>query len=197
MKSGAGAVRFEALLFKVKFEGSREYERVDLALNGRCMLPDLREFPCVTLNVSENGLAVESEAPGEVGEPVVAYIDQLGRLEGAIVRHLDNGFAITMPARDAKREKLAARVDWLMHQRLFGASDQRRLERIAPVEDRTILKTPEGGEYAAILVDISSGGAAINVETIPPIGTPVTVGRTQAHVVRHFPGGIAVAFNVA
>jgi PilZ domain len=190
-------VRIDALLFKIKFEGSREHERVELALNGRYMLPDRREFSCSTLNVSQNGLAVEGEAPGAVGQPIVAYIDQLGRVEGPIVRHFDNGFAIKLSAPEAKREKLAARVAWLVQHRLLGASDHRRQDRLTPVEDRTMLKTPDGAEHVATLVDISSAGAAINVESIPPIGTPVTVGRTQAHVVRHFPGGIAVAFNAA
>jgi PilZ domain len=190
-------VRCDALLFKITFEGSREHERVDLALNGRYMLPDHSEFACSTLNVSQNGVAVESEGHAEVGEPVVAYIDQLGRIEGNVVRHLDNGFAIKMSAPETKREKLAARILWLVQHRLLGASNNRREDRLPPVDDRTTLKTPDGGEYSATLVDISSQGAAINVETIPPIGTPVTVGRTQAHVVRHFPGGVAVAFNAA
>jgi hypothetical protein len=188
-------VRANAMLFKFEFEARRQHERVDLALAGRYMLENRREFTCCTIDVSPSGVAVECDEKGEIGEQVIAYIDQLGRIEGAIVRQLDRGFAVKTLAPAAKSEKLASRIAWLVEQQTNGAIDNRRLPRVIPDDERTILRTPDGGEYRATLIDISFEGAAINVETAPPIGSPVSIGQTRGHVVRHFAGGIAVSFQ--
>jgi hypothetical protein len=70
-----------------------------------------------------------------------------------------------------------------------------RLDGMAPVGGLTTLTTPEGVESVATVIDITNQGAAINVETAPPIGSRVAVGRMWARVVRHFAGGIAVTFQ--
>ena len=82
-----------------------------------------------------------------------------------------------------------------VNRQALGLPEDRRHERIAPHYSRTTLKTSDGREYAAKLIDISISGAAMNVEASPPIGAPVTVGQTPAQVVRHFVGGIAVEFT--
>ena len=58
------------------------------------------------------------------------------------------------------------------------------------------------GVYDCHLVDISGGGALIESRTYPPIGEAVTlrlrdVGQLKATVVRHVPGGFAVAFYIS
>jgi hypothetical protein len=45
------------------------------------------------------------------------------------------------------------------------------------------------------LIDVSTGGAALEVDVTPPVGAPVTIGQQRAHVSRHFAGGIAVTFD--
>ena len=66
-----------------------------------------------------------------------------------------------------------------------------------PGKPENLLRMPDGREYPAALLDISAPGAALGVDAAPPIGSAVTVGRTAARVVRHFPGGIAVSFDDA
>ena len=183
------------MLFENRFEGCRQHQRVELKLPGRFMLRDRCERPCWTIDVSPNGLAVESDEKGQIGDPVVAYINQLGRIEGVLVRQFQKGFAVKALAPAAKTEKLAAQIAWLAQRQMFGAPGDLRRERLAPDGGRTTLTTPDGVEYVATVIDISSHGAAINVETAPPIGSPVTIGQTRARVVRHFAGGIGVTFQ--
>jgi hypothetical protein len=182
-------------LSQTDFKGSRRYPRVGLNLPGRYMLQDQREYLCSTINVSANGLAVESNEKVRIGETVVVYINQLGRIEGTVARQLPRGFAIATVVSPAKIEKLIARINWLAERQQAGASDDRPRERAAPENDRIVLRTPDGGEYFVTLFDVSSRGAAMNVACAPPIGAEVMVGRTRAHVVRHFASGIAVTFQ--
>jgi c-di-GMP-binding flagellar brake protein YcgR len=183
-----------APLVDVKALERRRHQRVKLLLLGRYMLEDRHEYSCRTIDISPGGVAIEGAAKGKIGERVVAYFNQIGRVEGAIVRHLDAGFAIQMRLPVLKREKLAEQLTWLVNRQALGLPEDRRHERIAPHFARTTLKMPDGHEYAARLIDISISGAAMNVEATPAIGSPVVVGSTAAQVVRHFSGGLAVEF---
>ena len=134
-------------------------------------------------------------AAQQIGDCVVAYINQLGRMEGQITRQLQNGFAFKVAAPPRKIEKLAARIAWLVQRDVFGVPDNRRQERVEAEDGQIIVTTPDGEEHVATLIDVSSEGAAMSVAIAPPIGSPVTVGQRRARVVRHFAGGVAVKFQ--
>jgi c-di-GMP-binding flagellar brake protein YcgR len=183
-----------ATLVDVKPLERRRHQRVKIVLLGRYMLEDRHEYSCQTIDVSPGGVAIEAAVKGNIGERVVAYFSQIGRVEGAIARHFDKGFAIQMRLPVLKREKLAEQLTWLVNRQALGLPEDRRHERIAPHFTRIALKTPDGSEFPARLIDISISGAAMNVDASPPIGSPVVVGETPAQIVRHFSGGVAVEF---
>jgi c-di-GMP-binding flagellar brake protein YcgR len=91
----------------------RRFQRVNVDLLGRYMLPDRREFPCQVVNMSPGGMAVIAPVSAQPGERVIAYVDHLGRLEGHVARLFQNGFAMTISATIRKRDKLAAQLTWL------------------------------------------------------------------------------------
>jgi len=182
-------------MLEVKLQERRRYERFELALPGRCMLYDRLEYPCWTVDVSPAGVGIIGLHKGDIGERIVAYISHIGRVEGMIARRFAKGFALEIQAPALKREKLAQRIAWLIKRETSGAPDERQHERVSAENQQTKLRTPDGREYLAALIDVSVPGAALNVDAAPPIGSPVTIGRTSARVVRHFPGGIAVSFN--
>ena len=128
------------------------------------------------------------------GERIVAYLNQIGRVEGRVARIFPGGFAIRMNVPPTKRDKLASQLAWLAKRQALGLPQDRRHERIAPRDRYTILQLPNGREYTATLIDISMSGAALNVDCEPPIGARVIVGATPAEVVRHVNCGIAVEF---
>lgn len=173
----------------------RRHSRVKVALIGRYMLSDRCEYPCQTIDISPGGLAVVAPVVGRPGERVIAYFDHIGRVEGVLVRAIPNGFAMTIAATPRKREKLADQLTWLANRQILGLPEDRRHDRLTPSRSRSLLILQDGREIPCRVTDVSLSGAAIQIDIQPPLGTPVTLGRTAAKVVRHFDGGIAVEFT--
>jgi hypothetical protein len=182
-------------LIDTKVQERRRHQRVKVVLPGRYMLEDRREYPCRTVDISPGGVAFAALAKGRLGERVVAYLTQIGRLEGTIARHFDEGFAIQMKLPTLKREKLADQLTWLANRQALGMAEDRRHERIAPRHVHVTMKTTSGHEHLGKLIDVSISGAALAVAAKPPIGSSVIIDETPAQVVRHFEGGVAVEFD--
>lgn len=185
----------DSMVLGSTFEARRQLERAKLRLPGRCLLANRIESLCTTIDLAACGVAVECGDQGQVGDHVVAYINQLGRVEGEIARQLQNGFAFKITAPPRKIEKLATRIAWLIQHDGFGAPDNRRRERVEVDDGHIVVTTPDGEEHFATLIDVSSDGAAINIAIAPPNGSSVTVGGRRARVVREFDGGIGVRFQ--
>src|SRR5262247_4060053 len=166
-------------------EERRRFQRVRVNLLGRYMLADRREFPCQVINMSPGGMALIAPVAGQVGERVIAYVDHLGRLEGIIARHIDNGFAMTVSAAPRKRDKLAAQLTWLANRQILNLPEDRRHDRIVPRNPSAVLTFDDGSKMACRIIDLSLSGAAVSSATRPEVGTPVNLGRVQARVVRH------------
>jgi hypothetical protein len=173
----------------------RRHQRLALTLLGRYMLANRLEYPCQTINVSPGGLALLAPVAGGIGERVVVYLDQVGRVEGKIVRHFPNGFAMTISATVRKREKLASQLTWLVNKALLGLPEDRRHERLEPRNPRTLVTLPDGRKIVARLIDVSHSGAAVAVDEMLESGLRIVVGRMPAKIIRAFDGGIAVEFH--
>jgi len=175
-------------------EERRRFQRVKVHLLGRYMLPDRREYPCQVVNMSPGGLALLGQGVGRVGDRVVAYLDHIGRVEGKIVRLIDNGFAMTVGATPRKRDKLAAQLTWLANRDILNLPEDRRHERIVTRNPQSRILFDDGLELACRIIDVSQSGAAIAADYRPAIGTPVTLGVVPARVVRHLDDGFALEF---
>jgi hypothetical protein len=173
----------------------RRHQRVAIVLLGRYMLEDKREFTCQTTDMSPGGLAILAPVRGNIGERVVVYLDQIGRVEGKIARHTERGFALQMNLPFGKREKIANQLTWLVNRDALGMPEDRRHERIVPHRLHAILKIEGDREHVVKLIDISVSGAAINTPAKPGIGTKVVLGQTAGHVIRLFEGGLAISFD--
>ncbi|HEX2216050.1 MAG TPA: PilZ domain-containing protein [Xanthobacteraceae bacterium] len=176
-------------------EERRRFQRVRVNLLGRYMLLDRREFPCQVVEMSPGGMALVAPVSAKPGERVIAYIDHLGRLEGAVTRTLPNGFAMTIAATARKRDKLAAQLTWIANRHILGLPEDRRHGRQSPRNTRTTVILPNGVTVTCHLIDVSLSGAAVHTDARPPVGSLITVGRTQARVVRHRDDGIGVEFT--
>ena len=172
----------------------RRYQRVKVTLLGRYMLEDRREFPCQTLDMSPGGVALFAPERPKIGERVVAYIDELGRIEGVCIRLLPNGFALTLTMPRAKREKLADQLTWFANRAVLGLPEDRRHERIVPRNARSVVKLPDGTEFPVKIIDVSVSGAAMQTTAKPKMGAIVMVGSTQGRVVRVGAESIAIEF---
>ncbi|MDF2994956.1 MAG: pilus assembly protein PilZ [Xanthobacteraceae bacterium] len=182
-----------ALLLPLSDE-RRRHQRVRVALLGRFMLEDRREFPCQTINMSPGGVAISAPVIARVGERVVAYLDHVGRIEGVVVRQFDSGFAVSIWATLRRRDKLADQLTWLANRQLLGLPEDRRHERTTPRDTLSTVTFPDGTEINCRVIDVSLSGAAVASDLRPAIGTIVMLGKTKGTVVRHIEQGFAVEF---
>jgi len=173
------------------------FQRVKVSILGRYMLADKREFPCQILEMSPGDAIVIAPVPGQVGERVVAYLDHVGRIEGSIIESVDGGFVMEVGGTPRKRDKLAAQLTWLANKDILDLPEDRRHERVVPDNRHSTVILDDGRRYNCKIIDISLSGAAIELAVRPAMGTPVTLGRMRARVVRHFPNGVAVEFASA
>jgi hypothetical protein len=179
------------------FVPSGRYQRVKISVLGRYMLQDRREFPCQVLEMSPGDAAVIAPIAGQVGEKVIAYLDHIGRVEGTVIGQLDGGFTMDVVASPRKRDKMAAQLTWLANKDILNLPEDRRHERVVPDNRHSTVVLDDGRRYNCKIIDISLSGAAIELAVRPAMGTPVTLGRMRARVVRHFQDGVAVEFASA
>jgi hypothetical protein len=173
----------------------RRHKRVPLTLLGRFMRANKQEFPCKLHDVSAGGAAIIAPVEVEEGERIVAYFDQLGGLEGSVVRLFEGGFAIQLSATQHKREKLIAQLTWLINRGELTGEDERKHERIVPNSTKSMLKLDEGIVIPCQVLDVSISGASIGTEARPPIGQEIVLGKLRAVVVRYHKQGIGVRFR--
>ena len=178
---------------RTRAEATR-FQRVKISVLGRYMLADRREFPCQVLEMSPGDAMVVAPVAGVVGEKVIAYIDHLGRIEGVITAQIDGGFVMDISASSRKRDKMAAQLTWLANKDLLNLPEDRRHERVVPDIRHSTVVLYDGRRYNCKIIDISLSGAAIELDVRPAMGTPVTLGRMRARVIRHFQNGVAVEF---
>lgn len=172
----------------------RRYQRVQLSLLGRCMMPDQRECPCQVSEISPGDASIVCPFSGDVGERVIAYVDNIGRIEGVILGKTDQGFVMSISASQRKRDKLADTLTWLANRNVLNLDEDRRHLRRTPKRSEATIVLADGTSHVIRVIDMSLSGAALSTNLRPPIGSPVRLGRLGARVVRHFDDGIGIEF---
>ncbi|MFA5951298.1 MAG: PilZ domain-containing protein [Hyphomicrobium sp.] len=172
----------------------RRHKRFSLTLLGRFMRANRQEFPCKLTEISVGGALIMSPVDVDVDERIVAYVDELGGLEGTVARVFDGGFAMRLTVSPHKRDKLAAHITWLVNKDVVGGVEARRHQRIAVANKTSTLKLAEGSSIACEVLDVSLSGASIGTNARPPIGSQVMFGKMRSRVMRYHDRGIGVLF---
>jgi len=175
-------------------EERRRFQRVPLSLLGRCMFPDRRECPCQLVEISPGDASFVSPISGETGERVIAYIDNIGRVEGVIIDKTEHGFVMSISASQRKRDKMADTLTWLANRHVLNLAEDRRHLRRAPRRTDATIILSDGASHNVRVIDMSLSGAALSTTLRPPLGSPVRLGRLGARVIRHFDDGIGIEF---
>lgn len=175
--------------------------RVVLSLPGRYVLVRRRalhgkppEFACRLVNMSPHGMVLAGPVIGAVGEPVVTYFDEFGRLEGKVIRRLYGGFAMSIEADDDLLTKLESKLVWLDAHQREDIPNTRQHKRIVPENPHSTLILADGTTVPCFVIDMSASGVAVSADLRPPIGMPLAVGTVVGRVVRRFAEGFAVHF---
>jgi PilZ domain len=160
---------------------------------GRFMLPDMSEHPCQVVDVTIDGATFMSAKISPRGQTLVAYLDEIGRVEAISAGPVPGGFRINFSLQGARLERLQQRIQWLL-ERETGVAESRRHSRYEPSEKVSQIVLPDGRVYNCEVIDISISGAAIKTEVMPSVGTFVMLGKMRARVVRYLETGVAVEF---
>ena len=161
---------------------------------GRFMLPDMSEHACQVLDMTNEGATfITSEVPAP-GLAIVAYLEDLGRVEVKSGVAINGGFKVHYSYSGARLERLLTRIEWIKQRTTGGAADQRRHARFEPKDKASSIVLPDGRVYACEVMDISVSGAAIKTDVMPSIGTYLMVGKMKGRVVRYLENGVGIEF---
>ena len=176
------------------FEERRRHNRSQMNLNVRFLLHDGSEHNGIVTNISVGGMAIQTSATPAPGSIIIAYVQDLGRLEGLVSRAEGEGFAVrlTLSAlrRDKLEEKLGTNAKLAEDQGIEGRRHER--EAMAGV---TRVQRSDGREIQCRVIDLSLGGVSVATSEWPPLGEQVMVGKMRGRVVRHHSQGFAIEFT--
>lgn len=167
---------------------------VKCSLFGRFMLPDMSEHPCQVTSIGLDGATFASETVATPGQTIVAYLEEIGRVEATAATSIEGGFTVSFALTGARRDRFDQRLRWLQQKELGAGVEERRHTRFEPRDARSQITLPDGREYLCEVVDISLSGAAVKVDVMPSLGTHVLLGKMRGRVVRYLETGIGIEF---
>lgn len=173
----------------------RRFRRIGVDLSGRLMDRNGEEFDCRTLDISAGDARLATSATAHIGDRLIVYLSELGRVEAEIVRLLGGAtVAVQFNVSAHKRERIAEQL-MLMINPACGVEDERRNTRyngsgVLPVE------LEDGTSIPCEILDFSLVGLAVKTMRVRPlIGAWVKVGSQYGRVSRYIEQGFAVDFE--
>ncbi len=160
---------------------------------GRFMLPDMSEHACQVVDVTPEGATFLTADVPTMGQNIVAYVEEIGRLEAVSGANLPGGFRVDFTMQGSRLNRLQQRIRFLQ-ERDPSAEDSRRHARFEPSEKQSQISLPDGRVYNCEVLDISVSGAAIKTEVMPSVGTYVMLGKMRGRVIRYLDHGVAIEF---
>jgi hypothetical protein len=179
----------------VSSQERRRQSRARLNLHVRFLLQDGSENAGIVDDISIGGMNIVSNVAAEDGSVIIAYVEDLGRLEGVVARVDDRGIAVRLVLSPLRREKLQERLGaGLGIPAPAKGIEGRRFER-ETTKGAAMVRRADGTELAARVTDLSLGGVAVEAAEWPPLGEQVMVGKMRGRVVRHNENGFAIEFS--
>jgi hypothetical protein len=163
-------------------------------LFGRFMLPDMSEHPCQVQDISLEGANFITTTVPTRGQPIVAYLEEVGRVEATSANPIEGGFRVSFSLTGARRDRFESRLRFFIDKQKGATAEDRRHTRFEPANKSSQITMPDGREYTCEVIDISLSGAAIKVEVMPSLGTNILLGKMRGRVVRYLDNGIAIEF---
>jgi hypothetical protein len=169
-------------------------ERMPQNFPARLLLPGGAERRCaVTAIDPDSALFLLAEPPAE-GTPLVAYIEEIGRVDGTAGEAAPDGLWVNFSFSGNRQPRFVRHLRWLVRRERGLAAAERRHTRYEPRSKSTRFTLPGGQEQPCEVIDISLSGAGLRSPIRPAIGALVTLGRMKGSVVRHFADGFAIEF---
>lgn len=161
---------------------------------GRFMLPDMSEYPCQVSELTVNGAVFAAKTVPEKDIQIVAYIDEVGRVEGLSGDPVQGGFRVVFSHSGQRKERFASRLAGGAGKNTTAGTDLRRHARYLPSDGQSHISLPDGRIYPCEIIDISLSGAAVKVDVMPSLGTYIMLGKMRGRIVRYVEAGVAIEF---
>lgn len=183
--------------FKASDAREKRHSKVRVDLDGRFMLPSKQEYSCKVLEMSTGEMLIACDVTPALGEALIIYIAELGRLEGTVERREEEGFVVGLSLSTLKHRKIAELLVWYANRAAFDVADNRRHKRFVPLMQLTTLHLPNGKECMGRINDVSASGVSITVNLKTPIlvGSTLFVGSKKATVLRLKESGFVAKFD--
>ena len=175
-------------------QDKRRFRRILMAIHGRFLDASSEEHAMVTQDISCAGAHLITPHRPAVGETVVLYLDELGRVAGTVVRHTQHGFGVVFHVTARKRDKIVDRLTWLWNRDALGLTDEREMQRYA-AGGAALITLADGRSLQCHVLDISATGAGLEAMTqAPMVGEIITIGTMKAEVMRSQGRGFGIRF---
>ncbi len=138
-----------------------------------------------------NGLAINAYIVADIGERIVAYIDELGRFEGVVTRRGEGWFAIETPISRGRIERLSQKLSALSGERGDFAGSNTAESQTGTAE----LRTEFGQSFIVDLADMTRIGVRVIANFKLLRGSRVKIGPRPGAVVRETTDGFVVEFD--
>ncbi|MDZ4761457.1 MAG: PilZ domain-containing protein [Alphaproteobacteria bacterium] len=187
--------RAPSLRRRNQIQERRRHRRVRWTAAVRGLGADGAEFTAATIDICAGGLRISVARALAIGETVVLYLEEIGRVEGVVARMLREGdYAIALNIPSRKREKIADQLTWLINRDALGLTEEREGERRPAIGQ--VIASYAGVSIACAVSDVSIFGVALRTTgPRPMIGDRIAVGERLGTCVRYIDGGFAVDFR--
>jgi hypothetical protein len=163
-------------------------------LFGRFMLPDSTEHPCQVDRLTPEGAVFLTGIDAPPGIGIVAYIDEIGRLEAVTGEAVEGGFAVEFQISESRRERVESRIRSLQDAAADDDEIRHRRDPRQATGSASHITLPDGRVYPCEVIDVSISGAAVKAEVLPALGTSLLLGKMRGRVVRYLENGVAMEF---
>jgi hypothetical protein len=172
----------------------RRFRRIALDMPARCMWSDSTEFEARMVDLCGGGVSLKTDASFNVGDKIIIYIDEIGRLSGEVNRPTEDGFAARIKLVPQKLDRVVDQLTWVANYKRLGLSDERKSNRRA-VSGKLKATYEDGTVSECSIIDISLLGVALHTHgQRPEIGSRVVVGSKLGRCARYVDHGFAIEF---
>src|ERR1700726_3801713 len=156
----------------IEFAERRQEVRGVVRIPGRFSLAnkrdtkgDRRRFACRGVKMSHANVMLATPISGPIGERVIAYFEEFGKIQGSVTRVLDGGFVMRIAANSDERSRLVRKLIWLEQNKNYDVPDVRIHKRIVPQDPISTLIFPDGSMLGCFVIDMSASGVAVSARS--------------------------------
>lgn len=178
--------------------GGAGWDAVDVS--GILSVAGGRDQRCSARIAAHDRILITSEQVNRRGEALLCRLEKIGLIPGWVGPAAAAGFILVPDYGDARRDRVAARLAWLMA--CNREADRRDAPRIVPLHRQVVVRFADDIAIEGDIDDLSLSG--VRVRFAPSLtlhrmwlpGAAVTVGKRHATVVRTEPDTIAARFRL-